>query len=172
MFKFNLSEETKIALAVERAEALRHFTLTDTWLAAALLRLARDAQRITPDCKPDDNTYDARLIYGAVPEIARRLGPVKLVTDEIDWEMRELNNYELRERAGNCLLHIRGSDLPGWVMLTREVCDGNPVVFALDRLCPGVLGNRDDALTRRLTEIAAYRKKLFNGVWTPAMLGD
>jgi hypothetical protein len=169
MFKWNLSQEQKDTIERERAEAFRLYGLTNTWLAAALLRLARDAQKISPEYKPDDNTYNARLIYGIVPELCRRLGPVRLETREIDWEIRELNNYELRERAGYCLMNVRDTDLPGWVMLTRETANGNPVVYAMDRICPGIIGDRDDPVVKRLTELAAYRKKPYNGVWTQEM---
>lgn len=167
MFKLNLPQETLAAIERERAEALRLYRLTDTWLANALLKLARDAQRVSREYRPEDNTYNARLIYGIVPELARRLGPVKLVMPEIDWEIRELNAYELRERAGHCILNIQDNDMPGWVMLTREISNGNPVVYAMDRLCPGVVGDKDDPVTRRITEIAGYRKTPYSGVWTP-----
>jgi hypothetical protein len=167
MFKWNLSLETKAAIERERIEAFRLYRLTNTWLACALVKLAREAQKVSPEYLPEDNTYNARLIYGIVPELARRLGPVKLDMRELDWEIRELSDYELRERAGHCLLNIRDTDLPGWVMLTREVANGNPVLYAMDRLCPGVLGDRDDPVTRRLTEMAEYRKKPYTGVWTP-----
>lgn len=167
MFKYNLSAETLAAIEQEKNEAFRLYALTDTWLASALLKLAREAQKVSPEKRPDDNTYDARLIYGVVPELARRLGSVKLTMPEIDWEVRELSDYELRERAGHCLLRVQPSDLPGWVMLTREVANGNPIVYAMDRICPGVVGNRDDRVTRRITELAEYRRRPYSGVWTP-----
>jgi len=170
MFQFNLSPQQKADIERERREALRLYGLTNTWLAHALLNLAREAQKNSPDLRPEDNTYPARLIYGVIPELARRLAPVKLTMPEIDWEIRELSDYELRELAGQCLLRIRDPGYPGWDMLTREVCNGNPVVYAADRICPGVVGNRDDHLTRRITEIAEYRKKPYSGVWTPEML--
>jgi hypothetical protein len=167
MFKWNLSAETLAAIELEKNEAFRLYGLTNSWLASALIKLAREAQKISPEFRPEDNTYNARLIYGIVPELARRLGPIKLEMREIDWEIRELNNYELRERAGYCLLNIRNTDLPGWVMLSREVANGNPVVYAMDRLCPGRLGDKDDPVTKRITELSAYRKKTYTGVWTP-----
>jgi hypothetical protein len=167
MHKYNLSAETLAAIESEKNEAFRLYALTDTWLASALLKLAREAQKVSPEFRPEDNTYNARLIYGAVPELARRLGTVRLTMPEIDWELRELSDYELRERVGHGLLHVQSSDLPGWVMLTREVANGNPVVYAMDRICPGVVGNRDDRVTRRITELAEYRKKPYNGVWSP-----
>ena len=170
MFNYDFSPETRAAILAERTESLRLYGLTDTWLAAALLQLARQAQKISPEHAPSDYSDNARLIYGFVPEICRRLGTVRLTMPEIDWEIREMNNYELREYAGRCILNVRESNLPGWVMLTRETANGNPVVYGLDRLCPGELGNRDDPITRRLTEIADARQKPYSGVWTFAML--
>ena len=43
------------------------------------------------------------------------------------------------------------------------------VVYGLDRLCPGRLGDRDDPIVRNLTELAACRQRPYEGVWTPAL---
>ena len=156
----------------EETEELRLFGLTDAWLAAAILSIARKAQASTPEHTPGQCTYNARLIWGIVPEIARRMGVVRMTTDEIDWEVRELSDYELRIRLGHTLANIGHCSLPGWDMLSREVANGNPLVFAIDRLCRGKMGDAEDPLVRRLTEIARVRKRPFNGVWTPSMYCD
>lgn len=169
-FRYNLSSVQLDELERERSEMRRLYGLTDTWLANALLKLVRQAQKAAPALQPEDNTYTARFVYGLLPELARRLGSVRLETREIDWEIRELTDYELRRCTGNCLLHLEQWSLPGWSMLTREVANGNPVAFAMDRLCPGVLGDRQDPVTRRIEEIAGYRKKPYNGVWTLDLL--
>jgi hypothetical protein len=41
----------------------------------------------------------AHAVTLGVPDVARRLGIVKLTTQEIDWEIRELSDYELRVRT-------------------------------------------------------------------------
>lgn len=43
------------------------------------------------------------------------------------------------------------------------------VLYGLDRLCPGRLGDREDPVVRNLTELAACRGRPYDGVWTPAM---
>lgn len=169
-FRYNLSPMQLDELERERSEMRRLYGLTDTWLANALIKLVRQAQKAAPALQPDDETYPARFVYGLVPELARRLGGVRLETREIDWEIRHLSDYDLRRCTGNGLLHLEQWALPGWSMLTREVANGNPVTFAMDRVCPGVAGDRQDPVTRRIEEIAAYRKKPYTGVWTLELL--
>lgn len=159
--------EAQERLARNDAEALRLYHLGDAWLARELLALAREAQKATPQHRPEAPTYNSVLIYGIIPEIARRLGVVKLALSELNWEVRPKSDYELRVHAGHCLKNIGYSTLPGWNMLTRDVCHGNPVLYAVDRLCPGAAGDKEDPSCRLLAEVAAARKKSFSGVWTP-----
>lgn len=166
-FVFPLSAEARARIEQDRREAQRLYGLGNAWLAAALLAAAREAQVASPECAPGEYTYDARLIWGIVPELARRLGVVKLTTNEIDWEMRGLSNYQLRVRAGHTLKNISYSTAPGWRLLTRDIANGNAVVYAVDRLCPGRLGDREDPIVRNLTELAACRGRPYAGVWTP-----
>ncbi|MDO8416546.1 MAG: hypothetical protein Q7S87_10095 [Agitococcus sp.] len=170
MFKIKLSPESRARLDAETAELSRLYTLTNEWLAHALLKLARMAQKATPEHTPDAYVYNSRLIYGVLPEISRRLGTVNLHLAEIDWEMQEKSDYELRLQAGYCLQNIGDSRLPGWNLLTSEPANGNPVVFAIDRLCAGVLGDKEDVLVTRMTEIAHHRNVHYTGVWAPSIL--
>ena len=168
MFKLNLSEEVRAEIAQDNAELERLYGLTNQWLASALLKLARQAQASTPQYRPEDPTYNSRLVWGIVPELARRLGTVKLVLGEIDWEIRELSNYDLRLRIGITLANVgTEAHLPGWKMLSKEAVNGNPVVFGIDRLCPGNVTDLDDRLVRRAQEVARYRGVKYSGVWTP-----
>jgi len=168
-FVFPLSAEARARIEQDRREAQRLYGLGNAWLAAALLAAAREAQATSPERAPDECTYDARLIWGIVPELARRLGVVKLTTNEIDWEIRELSDYQLRVRAGHTLKNISYSTAPGWRLLTRDIGNGNAVVYAVDRLCPGRMGDREDPIVWNLTELAACRGRPYAGVWTPAM---
>ena len=170
MFKLNLPPELQARIEARRAEMERLYGLTDEWLAHALLKLARKAQSLTPRHTPENPTYNSDLIWGLVPELARRLGTVRLTTREIDWEIRDLTDYELRGCVGHTLANIGCSTLPGWDMLTRVPANGNPVVFAVDRLCPGNLADCDDKLTQRLHRLAKSRGTVYGGVWTPEMM--
>lgn len=169
-FRKFLSPETLERMDAERAELARLYRLHDAWLAKALLQLARAAQAASPEMTPDRGTYDSTLIWGIVPEIARRLGVIKLTTNEIDWEIRELSDYELRVTTGHALRNIGWKMDAGWNMLTREACNGNPVVFAVDRLCPGRMGDANDPLAITLASIASARGTAYEGVWTPAIM--
>jgi hypothetical protein len=164
-----LSPEARARIEHDRREALRLYGLGNAWLAAALLAAAREAQAAAPHRAPDECTYDARLIWGIVPELARRLGVVKLTTNEIDWEIRELSDYQLRLRAGYTLKNVGHTMLPGWRLLTRDIANGNIVLFGVDRLCPGRMDDRDDPIVRNLSELARCRQRPYEGVWTPAM---
>lgn len=166
-FVFPLSAEARVRIEQDRREAQRLYGLGNAWLAATLLAAAREAQAASPERAPGECTYDARLIWEIVPELARRLGVVKLTTNEIDWEIRELSDYELRVRAGHTLKNISYSTAPGWRLLTRDIAHGNAIVYAVDRLCPGRMGDREDPIVRNLTELAACRCRPYSGVWTP-----
>jgi len=166
-FVFPLSAEARARIEHDRREAQRLYGLGNAWLAAALLAAAREAQAASPERAPGECTYDARLIWGIVPELARRLGVVKLTTNEIDWEVRGLSDYDLRVRAGHTLKNISYSTVPGWRLLTRDIANGNAVVYAVDRLCPGRMGDREDPIVRNLTELAVCRGRPYAGVWTP-----
>ena len=111
IFNALLSPGARARIEQDRREALRLYGLGNAWLASALLAAAREAQAAAPHRAPDECTYDARLIWGIVPELARRLGVVKLTTNEIDWEIRELSDYELRVRAGHALKNIGLTDI-------------------------------------------------------------
>jgi hypothetical protein len=162
------SEETRERTEKEQREAFRLYQLSAPWLSRELLKLTRQAQRISPQYGKDTApTYHSVFIYGIVPEVARRLSPLQLTSDEIDWALRGLSHYELRIRAGYCLQHIPESRLPGWNMLVREACSGNPVVYAMDRLCPGTLGDSEDLVTQHMAEVSRFRGNTYDGIWSP-----
>ena len=170
MFKLNISPELREAIDRENRESLRLYGLQNAWLATALLQLARRAQASAPNIRFDEYTYESRLIWGIIPELARRLGVIRMTTNEIDWEVRELSDYQLRIRTGYTLKNIGYSRKAGWDVLSRDVANGNVVVYALDRLCPGRLEDRDDPLVVDLSSMAAVRQCPYAGVWTPAMV--
>lgn len=150
---------------------MRLYGRTDAWLAAALLKMARAARRSAPGLQCDDGTDDARLVWGIVPELSRRLGPVRLETAEIDWEIRPLSNLALRHRIGFTLENLsQDPQLEGWGMLRRAAVNGNPVVYAIDRLCPGQPGDPADRLTRHIAEVARRRRRRYAGAWTPELI--
>lgn len=166
-FKKLLGPESLARLEQERSETLRLYRLTNQWLATALLKLAREARKAT-NYKPDDIVYDAHLVWGLIPELARRLGSVRLEVAEIDWEARALSAYELRQSVGYTLSNTsRHRDTPAWRMLNRAAVHGNPVAFAADRLCAGVPGDKEDPLSRELTDLARVRGVEYAGLWTP-----
>ncbi|MDO9179322.1 MAG: hypothetical protein Q7U16_13545 [Agitococcus sp.] len=116
-------------------------------------------------------SYAACLIYEVIPEISRRLGVLgPLPLKQGDEILRAKTAYQLRLLTGNCLHNISDFHLPGWDLLTHDPVNGNPVVYAIDRLCPGVLGDKEDILVTRMTEVARYRNVAYNGAWTPAIL--
>lgn len=163
------SEEAPRNLEQEQRETFRLYQLTDPWLSRELLKLCRQAQKTVPPRASSSLDYTSAFLYGIVPEIARRLSPVKLNQNEINWDLRGLSNYELRIRTGHCLQNIDESGLPGWVMLSRDVSNGNCVLFALDRLSPGDITDKNDPLIRRIKETSLLRGKSFDGVWSPRL---
>lgn len=172
MFKNILSPETRARLEAEEQEALRLYGLGDRWLADALLKLARSA-RLGMRWGPHDPVYDSTFVWHVIPEIAKRLGAQNFLPEERgDYRIKAATDAELRERAMGCISHsdpFRNIANARWTMLLREPANGNPVVYAVDRLCPGDL-SQPDTLVKRLREIAGYRGVEYDGRWTPAMM--
>lgn len=174
MFRIKLSPESRARLEYEENEAARLYELTDRWLGEALIALARQAQESLRVRDPFYSTYDNAFVFNVVPEIAKRLGVTAFMASErLDADVVMLSNAELRRDAGHCLRNIGHSQYygqSGWNMLLRELANGNPVVYALDRLHPGRSDDMDDPIVRRLSEIARIRDVVFSGVWDPGML--
>ena len=170
MFKIKLSAIAAERLEAEYSELLRLYGLTNQWLGHALLKLARQAQQSRPDLAPPSNCYESVFIYGVIPELCRRLTGVKLKLPEIDWVIREKSNYDLRLLIGYCLQNIAESRLPGWDLISLEAINGNAVVFAIDRLCPGVIGDKADPLVKGISEIAQIRNTPYDGIWRPTLM--
>ncbi len=172
-FKLRLSPEARLQLEAERTERLRLFGLADRWLAAELMKLARQARSERPDVSRSHPSYDATLLYYLPTELARRLGETRLDVNDIDWELRELSGYALRQRTGYTLANVAAwAGGPAYARLAAEPCNGNPLVYAVDRLCPGRIGDTEDPLTRRLAEVAAVRGVPYDGSWTQVFVQD
>lgn len=173
MFRILLSAEARARLDAEQAESERLYGLTDRWLADALLQMSRAARMEAPHLKPEDHVYDNTFVWHVLPELARRLGARKFLPSEReDFDVNHMTDVQLRERAMGCLSNISTSTyykMSGWTMLLRESANGNPVVYAVDRLSPGNLA-QPDSIVKRLVEIAGHRKVPYEGVWTPAMM--
>lgn len=169
----NLPTCVQEQLHKDRQEVERLYRLTDPWLAKALLDLARKARQAASHLGPQDVTYDALLVWGLVPELARRLSAsTRLEPAECQLDLRNLQGLELRRRVYYTLSQLASplQHHTSWRLLTRDLPDGNPVVLALDRLAPGQLAERADLLAQRLLEVARARGCAFEGVWTPAFL--
>lgn len=131
--------------ASAKVEMVRLHALPDLWLAAALLRLARDARRALGDraANPlrDDPITD--FLWQIVPEVARRLGAAKalLANESSRMGLRECNPDDLRRAVGSCLSGGAGSlsreTTPlSAMLLWRDPGHGSPCVIGLDRIAP------------------------------------
>lgn len=171
MFKFKLKPETRQRIEKEEIEALRLYRLPDRWLARELIKIARAMRATTARFGPYDAVYDSTLLWHIVPEIAYRLGERQFLQDErATHEVRDLTNAGLRMVAGiswknSSAFLYRNSD-PGR-MFFREPCNGNPVVYALDRLATP---DEKDVLAKGILEVSRHRNVQSSGIWTPAML--
>lgn len=129
-----------------KVECQRIVALDDGDLAAEIVRLARQARALHPDeLRRGDvyqDTYTTALFYDVIPEIARRLGGVEGLEDEVRDEIATLSDEQLREWAVDTL--ARTSLVPRnptegvvdpWEVLRDEVGTGfNPVLAAVDRI--------------------------------------
>jgi len=170
MFRKLLSKEAITRIEAQQAEVNRLFNLQNRWLAQELLKLAREIQpKLSSEgwC-PADNVYDAVFAWQVIPELAKRLGATTFnLQERTDYRVIRSSSVDLRARAGHCLLNC-GTQALRESLLTREVANGNPVVFAIDRLsAPG----DEDPIARRLHEIANNRGvECHDGKWTPLFM--
>lgn len=177
MFRLLMSDDLKRFVDDLHAESIRMYKLTDSELANELLQLARVARDDSPELKHDRGVYDTEFVWHALPELARRLGGISddnLSIHERNAEARRMSDLELRELVGYCISFISVSShwrKPGWSILLKDPANGNPVIYALDRLSPGDI-NHPDKIVTRMAEIAKYRKVEYNGVWTPNVLAS
>lgn len=168
-----LSPPLRAELAIRRAELNRLYALPDIWLASAILKLCREARLNHPDIAPWGDTYDSKLVWFLGPEISRRLGLRRSTAAECDPQLQALTAVELRVLAGSVLLnsscHRSGS---AWWLLTHDPCNGNPIAMAVDRITPPPLQNRDDPLSRRISEVQSIRGLPLTGRWHPGAMAS
>lgn len=184
-FESRLSPEMKAQIAAERSEVERMWALPDRFLAEDLLRKVREVRRRYPDyftrAPGDMGTYTTSFVWEVIPEIAYRLGATNFLPQERTRpDVRAADGERLRHWLGHCLNgmpEIREAwddaledpyAAHPWHMLTRECQNGNPVVFALDRIEPPS-PEHDDLPARLLREVSYYRGVETTSAWYPAM---
>lgn len=179
MVDFNklLSPELRAKIASETAEIQRMWGLPDRFLAADLLRKARAARDLYPEhfARGEYDTYSTSLVWDVVPEVAYRMGATDVRRDERRADVRACDVDELREWLGNCLnwapLIREAHDAAGadpWLMLARSPQQGNPVLFALDRICAPDMDSKDRG-ARLVREISRVRGFEETSAWHPGL---
>jgi hypothetical protein len=181
-FEIELSPELKAAIAAERSEVMRMWCLPDRFLAEDLLRKVRWVREAYPTYFHREpgamGTYTTSFVWELVPEIAYRLGARS-------FSPQERTRSDVRAADGIRLRHWLGHSLNGmpeiaetwdyseaganpWHVLTRECQNGNPVVFALDRIAPP-LDDSDDLSARLLREVSWHRGFEPISAWSPEL---
>jgi hypothetical protein len=184
-FRSMLSPETVRHMEVVDAEVERIYRLTDRFLGRHLLKLARQAQQENPQYlgTPDHLTYAPTFIWEVVAEIAKRLGEAPNRNEARDRRVQTATPRQLRELAGTFL---KNSDLAyglehrGWdkenpekvfaiKLFMREPVHGNPVAFALDRICEPAPAHDDrrDYIARSIREAGRYVDGVQVDRWSP-----
>lgn len=147
------------------------YDLSDLDLGVELLKLSRSARQSSPELSPTRWVYDDAFVWHVIPELAFRLGVTDFERSERgDLHLREFDALRFRAATYNYLCFSSNREGAEWDILLREPANGNPVCFALDRICPGDIASPDQ-MTKRLIEIARYRGVEFSGVWTPSFKG-
>lgn len=182
-----LTPAQRTRLARTRAENACLHALPDRWLAEALLRMARQIRAAHPDRpgNPRDCVYEPTFVWHVVPEVAKRLGATRLLPNEAsDPRVSTLDGQALREPAGVCLQNValdrwgRGDVLEREApspeeILCHSISNGNPLAFALDRLCPAPEEGADwhDWIARHMRESSRFRGLSPTPAWSPALQG-
>ncbi|MBK1666966.1 hypothetical protein CKO28_02770 [Rhodovibrio sodomensis] len=165
MFEFEnlLSETAKQQLVNEESEIRVLFALPDHLLAVELLRMARVCRQRYPErlSNPHECVYEPSFVWQFIPELAKRLGATDLQPDEAT-RYADATDAELRFLAGVYLRNINDYNLGTrheietaepdiGELLARDPGRGNPVAFAIDRICPPAQRDRsrDDYLVDR-----------------------
>lgn len=178
-FRLMLSPELRAKVDAESDELLRMWNLPDRFLAADLLRKAREARNLYPSHfeRGGYDTYTTSFVWDIVPEIAFRLGSKDTRPDERRPDVRACDDDELRGWLGNCLnwtptiREAHSDPLPlanPWLMLTRSPQQGNPVLFALDRVCVPDMDSTDHG-ARLVREISRVRGFEVTSAWHPGL---
>jgi len=179
-----LSPKTRARLDATHEIITRLYYLPDRWLAEELLRLARRMRHDHPDRlgNPAVYVYDAGFVWHVVPEIAKRLGAIRLHPNEATrGDIVTLQGQDFRECVGCFLANIsqnwpRPIDAEGTPtaadILTHEIANGQPAAFALDRprlnAPPPPPGHdRNDYVARHVREISRNRSHGETPYWSP-----
>jgi hypothetical protein len=176
-----LSPEAIARGNAEREELIRMWRLSDRFLAADLLRKVREARFMYPkvfDLDPNGwSTYEKSFVWDLVPEIAARLGETAFQPNERKAEVRACSDIELRDWVGLSLNHMgmireawieKYPILNPWLMLTHSVPNGNPVLFAMDRVSPPTQESQDWG-AKHVREIARNRGFGDVSAWSPML---
>ncbi len=174
-------------LDLDDATIARLYALPDRWLAQSLLNLSRAARREAPDLLGDPcrNDYDANMVWQIVPILAKRLGATAVEPNEAtDPWLLTADDRALREISGaylaNCGMGITAhrirkdfsSSRPMALdILGNDIANGNPVAFAVDRLCGPAPADDDrgDHIARTMREVSRCRFRHCGfDRWTPS----
>lgn len=185
-FEMLLSPEQRAHLRAVKIEIERLFGLPDRWLAEELLRQVRECRAFYSEKLGDPlgHDYDINFVWHVVPEIARRLGASRLQPNErvygglSDEDLRQvtgitLQNLTMQLWSVQARLACRrsGSEIVGFIpgeILCHCVQNGNPVAFAMDRICPA--SSLSDDLTARLVrEVSRVRGHNETPHWNPGL---
>jgi hypothetical protein len=142
----------------------------------------------------DDLSYRRSLVVHTVPEVARRLalkaargGPQAeeaveyAATFETLPHLREDGDLAFRKRTGEALINIPLQEeyfqdvdflvdpLCATGLLARDFHEGNPIAFAVDRICPPAQegGDRNDPLACHARMIGSIHTRQPFSQWTP-----
>lgn len=174
-FRFNLSPEALAARDQQRRDLMRLYALATPDLALELAALLAAARGERLDMTPKHLVYDSNFLWAVVPEVIRRLGLLEPTAGfrvtALNMGLQKLKPVEFRRMVGLYLRNVSWNHWGvAWRLLSNEPCNGNPVVYALDRLCPGSLADDTDWIARGIKEVANARGTPYTGVWTPAVL--
>jgi hypothetical protein len=157
--------------APDRGEVVRMHGLPDRWLGEELLRLMR---RVTHS---DPTMSDDPVLTQMLPEIARRLGAKLRDGEHQGMHFLEMSPIEFRSASlrtcysGNYLVSFPQGEVgkAAAALLERDHLHGNPIIIALDRICPPAPPTADGAdwvAWDTRVRSAVYFQEQFSS-WTP-----
>lgn len=174
-FSVLLSESARARMTKRDREIRRLYALDRRWLAEAIYDLGRRA-RMETGYRIADRHYGSALLWLVIPELSFRLGRrTERLPDEYDREIRTMSGVALREYVHYGIANTpdrsdaERAEPSALTMILHSPANGNPLVFAMDRICPGNVAH-PDAMTQSLMRIAHTRGTRYDGIWTPDIL--
>lgn len=157
-------------------ELHRLYLMNNADLAQELMNLARTVRLKHPEAFDAARlTLAPLVVWQIVPELAFRLGHRDFLAGERENGLEAMAAPEFRSSSGYIIVSLdpdqfmdQENSLHPWQLLARRPANGNPIVFALDRVAPATPAEETtDPILRGILELNGRRGYPGHSRWLP-----